>query len=293
MKNSLFGFMCLAALFSSPVCQAEMTSANFLLDSDPVGVAGNWIVSENFHLYGLTAMPPSLTEDQTTTPSGFALQTGVGTSLGYLSPALVEGAVPVDLALGWNLIGNGSNIPINVDVAFNDSSLVTTVWKWNPNDMKWSFYTPSLTGQALVEYVAGKGYNILAAINAGEGFWVNAAKPLTLTLPGGARVVAADFKPSGNLAMITGWNMITLGENRSAADFNLSQSDSPPSMGTIPANLTTLWAWDNAMSKWYFYAPSLDDNNSLLTYVNQKGYLDFAGSAKILGFGVGFWVNKP
>jgi len=31
----------------------------------------------------------------------------------------------------------------------------------------------------------------------------------------------------------------------------------------------------------------------LFDYTNGKGYLDFAGTGKLLGAGVGFWVNKP
>ena len=54
-----------------------------------------------------------------------------------------------------------------------------------------------------------------------------------------------------------------------------------------------LWAWDATNSAWYFYVPSLDANGGLVTYINNKGYLDFTATGKSLGVGVGFWVNRP
>ena len=56
-------------------------------------------------------------------------------------------------------------------------------------------------------------------------------------------------------------------------------------------SLTTLWAWNNPLSQWYFYAPSLETNGTLSSYSASKGYLDFG--SKTLGNGNGFWVNKP
>jgi hypothetical protein len=49
------------------------------------------------------------------------------------------------------------------------------------------------------------------------------------------------------------------------------------------------------MSKWYFYAPSLQSlgGTALVDYISANGYLDFTLGNKTLGSGVGFWVNKP
>lgn len=43
------------------------------------------------------------------------------------------------------------------------------------------------------------------------------------------------------------------------ADTNKAFSTTAPGAGVPPLSITTLWAWDNAQSKWYFYAPSLED----------------------------------
>ena len=42
------------------------------------------------------------------------------------------------------------------------------------------------------------------------------------------------------------------------AGTNKALSTTAPGAGVPPLNITTLWAWDNAQSKWYFYAPSLE-----------------------------------
>jgi hypothetical protein len=77
----------------------------------------------------------------------------------------------------------------------------------------------------------------------------------------------------------------------SPSAFNRSLSTPPSAAGTIPLNLISLWAWDNALSKWYFYAPALEASGTLSAYTASKGYLDFAATGKTLGDGQGFWVN--
>jgi hypothetical protein len=77
------------------------------------------------------------------------------------------------------------------------------------------------------------------------------------------------------------------------AVINLSLSATPPAPGPVPLNLTTLWAWDNPLSQWYFYAPSLEASGGLAAYIAGKSYLDFSQHNKTLGNGAGFWVNKP
>jgi hypothetical protein len=57
-------------------------------------------------------------------------------------------------------------------------------------------------------------------------------------------------------------------------------------------NLTTLWTWDNEHSGWYFYSPRLDVGGGLPDYVASKSYLNFTDSNKLLGPGIGFWINR-
>jgi len=80
-----------------------------------------------------------------------------------------------------------------------------------------------------------------------------------------------------------------------AGGFNSALSTSPPVASVAPQNLSTLWAWDNAESKWYFYAPNLDAKGGtvLTDYIASKGYLDFTAANRLLWPGTGFWVNKP
>jgi hypothetical protein len=54
-----------------------------------------------------------------------------------------------------------------------------------------------------------------------------------------------------------------------------------------------LWAWDGALSSWYFYAPSLDNSGELANYLTSKNYKDFITNGKTLDATTGFWVNHP
>ena len=62
--------------------------------------------------------------------------------------------------------------------------------------------------------------------------------------------------------------------------------------GVVPLNLISLWTWDACQSNWMFYAPALENNNTLNTYIQSKGYFKFDGfDNHILAPGSGFWVN--
>jgi filamentous hemagglutinin family protein len=193
--------------------------------------------------------------------------------------------------LGWNLLGNCTDAPLDVASTFGDASKVSTVWKWNPASNTWAFYSPSLTVQELTDYTTSKGYEVLATIGSGEGFWVNAKTPFAFALPAGKLLSAADFQTK----LVPGWNMISIGENKLPGQFNSVISQAPPSVGgaTSPS-LNAVWAWDNAQSNWYFYAPSLEaqGGTALTDYINSKGYLDFTAANKMLAPGTGFWVKK-
>ena len=178
---------------------------------------------------------------------------------------------------------------------FGDTTRVTTVWKWDVTTTGWQFYAPTMTAQNLQTYAAGKGYGVLSAVGAGEGFWVNVKQPFTITLPNGAAVRGLDFQSGGTRALAAGWNLIAIGESLSASGFNNALSISPPVASVVPQNLSTLWAWDNAESKWCFYAPNLEAKGGtvLTDYIASKGYLDFMAANRLLWPGTGFWVNKP
>ena len=196
----------------------------------------------------------------------------------------VSASTSLTLLKGWNLLGNSQSQPLPVATTFGDPSLITTVWKWDPSTPGWKFYTPSLMPAELQDYTTGKGYGILSDINPGEGYWVNATAPATLDLQS-----AAPFNFT-NDNLVKGWNLVATGNDVSPTAFNTSLRATPPAYG-----LTTLWAWDSAQSKWYFYAPDLEAQSStaLTDYITGKGYLDFTAGSKTLGNGTGFWVDKP
>jgi len=196
-----------------------------------------------------------------------------------------SGTLEQVLPSGWNLLGNSLSQTIQVANLYKDAAAVTSVWKWSAQAASWQFYTPSKTAEELTAYVADKGYGVLTEIKPREGYWLNALKPMTVTLSGQPVSLAA-----GDL--VTGWNLVSTADEVSPAALNLKLSDSVPGVGeSIPNNFTTLWAWDNAAFKWYFYAPSLD-SKTLSDYIISKGYLDFTLLNKTLGKGMGFWINK-
>jgi hypothetical protein len=205
--------------------------------------------------------------------------------------------VTLNLAAGWNLVGNSVNAPLPVAATFGNQP-VSTVWKWenfgtnqNITYPAWAFYTPSLPdgGQT---YAASKGYDFLTTINGGEGFWVYAKQAVTtVPLPAGVAVTTAGFQntPAPPYPLPTGWSLISVGDSPTPLLFDIGLN--PSAVAPIPVNLTSLWAWDTLTGNWYFYAPSLDANNTLAVYTNSKNYLNFGTGA--LAPTTGFWVNMP
>ena len=173
------------------------------------------------------ALAVTTTSSTSTTTSTSTTSTSTTTStVASTTTTTLAAALHANLSVGWNLVGNGVEAPIAVASTFNDANHVMTVWKWVPSGSSagvsypaWAFYTPSQQdgGQA---YAASKGYAFLTAINAGEGFWVNAKATFTVTLPAGAAVVSSSFKPEvaspasagGTHALARGWSLIATGD---------------------------------------------------------------------------------
>ena len=213
-----------------------------------------------------------------------------GGSTGSISTSLSA----ITLVKGWNLIGNGADQAISVNTVFNDATKFTTVWKWVANSTKWAFYAPSLSTTSLTSYAAGKSYDVLTSINAGEGFWVNTAQATTINLQTGTTatgVNSSSFQAGASKALPTGWSLISIGDNKTPGEFNTALSATPPTTSTAPLNVTTLWAWDATQSNWMFFAPSLVNSGGLSNYISSKNYLSFG--TKNLTPTMGFWVNKP
>lgn len=119
-----------------------------------------------------------------------------------------------------------------------------------PRLRRWAFYLPSMAAPALSDYAASRAYDVLRTANAGEGFWVNARTAFTAQLPVGAAVLSASFQN-----MTSGWHLIATGSSQTPSGFNTDMRPTPPATAVVPQNMTTLWMWGSAQSKWYFYAP--------------------------------------
>jgi hypothetical protein len=215
------------------------------------------------------------------------------------------------VANGWNLIGNSTDTAITAAATFGDPGKVMTVWKWVPattgTAAGWAFYSPTIPDGGAA-YAASKGYSFLTTINAGEGFWINAAAAFSAPFPTGSAVVSTSFKPSvtfggslvagGAHALPSGWSLVSTGDNPTPDGFNFALrtvASTPPAAGTsqVYTNLTTLWAWSvTGGGGWYFWAPSAVNTGTLASVLQSKNYLDF-GSTGTLAPGVGFWVNMP
>ncbi|MCF8212225.1 MAG: choice-of-anchor D domain-containing protein [Rhodoferax sp.] len=201
----------------------------------------------------------------------------------------------LNLQPGWNLVGNSVHTPFTVASVFSDTDRVNTVWKWSASNSKWAFYTPSLADGG-AEYAATKGYEALTTIEPGDGFWVNSRAAFSTLLPAGSVLLSSEFQDQVDIKgsrLSPGWNLVATGDVVTPSVFNRNLSTIPPTPSVTDVNLTTLWAWDNPASAWYFYAPSLEASGSLMNYIRDKGYLDFYTNRKTLEVGTGFWVNKP
>jgi hypothetical protein len=216
---------------------------------------------------------------------------------GYtLETAFTPKVVSLNLIQGWNLVGNSVQVPITMASTFYDSTKVASIWKWVTTGTTsavsyptWAFYSPTQSDGGRV-YAGTKGYEFLTTINAGDGFWVNANTAFTAQLPVGAAVTSTAFQN-----MTSGWHLIATSDTKTPSGLNTALSMTPPAAGVVPQNFSTLWAWDNATSRWYFYAPSLEaqGGTALTDYITAQGYLDFTSANKTLEPGVGFWVYKP
>lgn len=183
---------------------------------------------------------------------------------------------------GWSLIGNGRSAVIDVASTFGTNSApvigisdgITTVWKWDAVNAKWAFFTPQMDMDQLATYSASKGYAVLKSILPGEGYWVNASKTVTIPDAAGQPFLLDKWN------LTSGWNLVSTAAGVTPGEF---------SAAIAPFTATTVWAWDPVTAGWYFYAPSLDANNTLASYITSKGYKNFTAS---LADGLGFWVNR-
>ena len=225
-----------------------------------------------------------------------------GLTLSASQTVLIAGVTPAIATLdpGWNLLGNSVNAPLNVASTFNDANIYS-VWKWEPTGTNnaitypaWAFYTPALTDGGAA-YAAAKGYDLLTTINGGEGFWVNAKVSSTVAMPPGTAISSLLFAQTyPPYQLPSGWSLIAVGDNPTPGLLANILSPTPPlSPSLVSTSFTSLWAWDSASLRWYFYAPGLANAGTLRGYIASKGYQDFTQINKTLDPVMGFWINHP
>ncbi|MEY2632182.1 MAG: hypothetical protein RIR00_836 [Pseudomonadota bacterium] len=200
----------------------------------------------------------------------------------------LHGSPGLPFSPGWNLGGNSWSSPINVATTFNDASKILSVWKWLPASGQWAFYTPTQADGGAA-YATQKGYAKLTSIAPGEGYWLRASTPFSLPVPAG-NLLGSDTL--GNL-VTSGWTLATIGEHLTPRELNALLG--PATANPIPQNVTSIWAWDNLSSNWYFYTPQLDaeTGTTLADYSHSRGFLDYLKTGQTTRPGAGFWVNKP
>jgi hypothetical protein len=160
---------------------------------------------------------------------------------------------------GWSLLS--SAIAFDVDQTLGAQGTFVSVWKWENGT--WSVYLPG--EQTPGAYASSKGFGVLAAINPGEGFWVNAKEASAITLNG--------MFEYGTLELSSGWNLVGL-EN--------GQAVSVAEMVEAHPAIISLWKW--AKGTWEVYLP---DEPSPGGYAQSKGFAPL----DVVNPGEGIWVH--
>ncbi len=98
---------------------------------------------------------------------------------------------------------------------------------------------------------------------------------LSLLAFSGAISAAATVSYTPTLA--TGWNLVG---NSLATPLDVKTL-----LGTQSSNVTSVWKWNTATSKWAFYSPVLDTAGTLGSYTGAKGYEALSSINPGEGFG--------
>jgi hypothetical protein len=165
----------------------------------------------------------------------------------------------VTIKQGWSL----KALPVKIDGGVNISKFnndnLSTIWKWEDNG--WLIWSPS---NSITQIINSYGLNMISSIQAGEGFWVNAVKGVSVDINGneeyGLEVLNID----------SGWNLVGVGKNISVADLS--------NLGVVK----TVWKWSG--NNWQIWSPDNEIKNLITKYGLQ--------TISTIEQGEGFWVNK-
>ncbi|WP_027390442.1 multiheme c-type cytochrome [Chrysiogenes arsenatis] len=164
----------------------------------------------------------------------------------------------ITLNNGWTLAGSAlSNV--NVASTFTD---VKTVWKWENG--QWKAFSPQTTVQS---QLTAAGIGGLTTLNAGDGFWVNAALSSSTT-----KTLTGDTVESPNLSVKAGWNLVSP---------ITSESTTLSSKFSDANSFASAWTWKGTF--WEAYSPDAN------MQARMKAALIPVASS--VAQGQGFWVN--
>lgn len=205
---------------------------------------------------------------------------------GMLLPAFAPALTTINLAQGWNLVGNSDPDSIDVSVA-RFGNQINTVWKWNKTTSKWAFFAPSMTPTQLDAYALQKGYEVLTTIDPKDGFWVNAVAATQITDPLSPPPAPGTRPSLAASDLVSGWNLMASGDGLTPSQLNTALNSS---LNGASQGIATVWSWDASASNWKFYAPALEakGGTALADYIAAKKYLSFSG---VMGLSDGFWIN--
>ena len=187
------------------------------------------------------------------TASIYPIDTGSGT--GGVTVTSING-VPVQqhtlsLSSGWNLI----SLPLQpVDTTISSVLLgVAGAYQivWGYPSMGWQFYDPN-------DQTDSK----LAAMAAGNGYWINMASPQTLTVLGST--------PPSSLPLVQGWNLVGYNGTSCAAAMK--------ALSSLGSALQVSWSYVG--QAWQVYDPNDPAGSTLSRFCPNNGYWIKVNKAK-------------
>ena len=173
---------------------------------------------------------------------------------------------------GWNLVSLYMvPVDLNVQSVLEDimGSLISG-WKWECNEdgsCTWAVFLPQNEDLGAA-YADSKGFNLLANISAGEGFWLNS------TVSHGLNTSGVESTDTFN-SLMPGWNLIGLKGPIARSVTNLISGKEN--------KINSIWKWQE--NSWAVSLPQADDSGA--SYANSKGFTPLS----IINPGEGFWVS--